>query len=232
VRDDGVLKIIDFGFGKRVHTPVDFDKSVSLNLWCEPPNEFADRVYDFTTEVYFVGKLFEHIIQANELSDFKYSNLLENMCQIEPTKRLPGFSAVMQEIQNDMFFEIGFNEDETETYRDFANALGRHVSKIEAKTRYQDDTDKMLVELENVYRSFLLEETIPDCSVLLNTLLKGAYYYSKKNFPVRIVREFLHLTKISSPEKRRILLSNLHTRLDAVERYTEPDTSDFDDIPF
>jgi eukaryotic-like serine/threonine-protein kinase len=42
VRDDGVVKIIDLGFGKKVQEPFDFDKSISLNWWCEPPKEFAD----------------------------------------------------------------------------------------------------------------------------------------------------------------------------------------------
>lgn len=41
VREDGTLKIIDLDFGKRVETSKDFDKSISLNWWCEPPEEFA-----------------------------------------------------------------------------------------------------------------------------------------------------------------------------------------------
>ena len=39
-------KIIDFGFGKKVVFKKDFNKSISLNWWCDPPKDFNDNVYD------------------------------------------------------------------------------------------------------------------------------------------------------------------------------------------
>ena len=62
VDNDGQLKIIDLGFGKQVNTSLDFDKSITLNWWCATPDEFRFKRYDFGTEVYFVGKLFEQLI--------------------------------------------------------------------------------------------------------------------------------------------------------------------------
>lgn len=47
ISDQGVLKIIDLGFGKHVEAPTDFDKSISLNWWCELPTEFSQGTYDF-----------------------------------------------------------------------------------------------------------------------------------------------------------------------------------------
>ena len=44
VREDGTVKIIDFGFGKQVFYESDFDKSISLNWWCVLPNEFSKQV--------------------------------------------------------------------------------------------------------------------------------------------------------------------------------------------
>src|SRR5436305_907568 len=38
---DRRLRIIDLGFGKRVQAPVDFEKSITLNSWCQHPCEFA-----------------------------------------------------------------------------------------------------------------------------------------------------------------------------------------------
>ncbi|MCG8407871.1 MAG: protein kinase family protein, partial [Phycisphaerales bacterium] len=76
VTNDGLCKIIDFGFGKRINSTGDFDKSISLNWWCEPPNEFEHNQYDFTTEVYFVGKLFEKCILELNINEFGYKNLL------------------------------------------------------------------------------------------------------------------------------------------------------------
>lgn len=79
VRNDGILKIIDLGFGKKVGGSLDFDKSITLNWWCELPNEFTESVYDFRTEVYFVGKLFEKIIQDYQVEHFKYLEILKQM---------------------------------------------------------------------------------------------------------------------------------------------------------
>lgn len=69
VRSDGILKIIDLGFGKSIDNSQGFDKSITLNWWCDTPEEFRESKYDYQTEVYFVGKLFEGIIQEHEISD-------------------------------------------------------------------------------------------------------------------------------------------------------------------
>lgn len=129
VRVDGTVKIIDFGFGKLVLESKDFDKSVSLNWWCEPPSEFTSHVYDFRTEVYFVGKLFERIIQENQLDHFKYGAFLGKMCEHVPANRIQQFAAIEKGIQSDLFFEIGFGKNEITCYRSFANAVEEHIAR-------------------------------------------------------------------------------------------------------
>jgi len=106
-----------------------------------------------------------------------------------------------------------------------------HITKLETKTKYHNDIDRMQIGLENAYRSFMLEETVPDSAAVTRCLINGAYFYKQKGFPVYAVREFLHLLKSSSVEKRRIILSNLHTRLDAIRRY-DADTEGQDNVPF
>jgi serine/threonine-protein kinase len=76
VTDDGIVKIIDLGFGKKIVAPDDFKKSISLNWHCSPPEEVLKSMYDFRTEIYFVGRLFEKLIADNCITDFKYDSLL------------------------------------------------------------------------------------------------------------------------------------------------------------
>ena len=64
VSNDDKLKIIDFGFGKQVNQEKDFDKSISLNWWCDPPSDFNNEQYDFRTEVYFVALLSHSLLQS------------------------------------------------------------------------------------------------------------------------------------------------------------------------
>lgn len=229
VGGDGIIKIIDFGFGKAIEVPEDFDKSVSLNWWCEPPEDFTNDVYDFSTEVYFVGKLFERIIQENGLDQFKYTGMLGRMCQRSPADRVSSFLEVQRHLQSERFFEIAFTEIEVASYRCLADEIEAHVPKIENDTKYQEDFEKAITAIDNAYRDFMLEEFVPDSATVASCFIRGAYRYRKKGFPVAAVKEFLQMIKGTSPEKRRIIMSNLYTRLDAIDRYRLPPD---DEIPF
>lgn len=232
VANTGTLKVIDFGFGKRIQQSDDFDKSVTLNWWCEPPAEFSTETYDFKTEVYFVGKLFESIIQDNDLDQFKYTDLLGKMCQRNPTKRIESFVAVQQHVQADPFFEVGFSDEEIAAYREFSEAIQRQITKVERGTKYLDDVARIQADLEGSYRTFMLEEYVPDSAIVLRCLIKGEYFRKQGGLPVHVVRTFVHTLKALSPEKKRIFISNLHTRLDAVPRYDVPKVDFDDEIPF
>ncbi len=224
------VKIIDLGFGKRIERSEDFDKSISLNLWCEPPEEFRETLYDFKTEVYFIGKLFEKIIQEKSIDHFEYKGILSRMCNRDPVSRIQSFFDVEKEINNNRFFEIDFNEEELTDYRNFADAMQEHITKIDNGSKYIDDFDWIQSHLEDVYRNLMLEENAPDSALIIRCFLSGSYYYKKAGFPVWIAREFLRLFRSSSQEKRRIIMANLHTRFDSITRYTEGPPHD--DIPF
>jgi eukaryotic-like serine/threonine-protein kinase len=230
VRDDGTVKIIDLGFGKRIQQPIDFNKSISLNWWCDLPGEFQNSIYDFKSEVYFVGKLFEKIIQEYGIDHFKYKSTLAKMCQRNPDLRIASFFDVEKEIQSDLFYEIGFTEQEKSCYRNFSRWIADRISKIEGNTKYIDDLERVQTQLENSYRSFMLEETAPDAAKIIRCFLNGQYYYQKTGFPVTVVKDFLHLLKAVTHEKARIIMANLHTKLDSIPRYSELPADD--DIPF
>lgn len=233
VTNDGTVKIIDLGFGKKVEVVDDFDKSISLNWWCEPPNEFLEKKYNFATEVYFVGKLFEKVIQDLSIEDFQYRSVLRKMCQVEPKNRFISFLDVEREILSNKLFEIEFLGQELNSYRAFANAVTEHVTKIENGTKYADDHEKLVSKLESVYRNFMLEDEAPDCAPVLRCFLNGGFNYYKSGFEVACIKNFISLMKSSNDEKRRIILANLESRFDSIERYKHHNFSDFDDdIPF
>jgi len=74
----------------------------------------------------------------------------------------------------------------------------------------------------------MLEEFAPDASPILRSFLAGTYYYRKTEFPVATLKTFIDFFKTCSYERQRIVLANLHTKLDVIERYLETD----DEIPF
>lgn len=237
VRSDGMLKIIDLGFAKKIAGSLDFDKSITLNWWCEPPSEFARSIYDFRTEVYFVGKLFEKIIQAYQIEHFQYGDVLAQMINRTPEARTPTFFDVQKTLQNNLFYEIAFSSEERERYRLFAKHLAASISKIESGTKYQDDLERLKLQLEGIYRSCMLEELVPDIVEVLSCFLSGSYrYFKNETMPVDILRDFVALLKRTSLEKQRIILANLHTRFDKKDRFDAPPPrakGDLDDdIPF
>jgi len=233
VSDDGVVKIIDFGFGKQISESKDFDKSITLNWWCETPEEFNSRRYDFGTEVYFVGKLFEKLIRENSISHFNYNDLLRGMCNHTPDDRVDSFSAVLQLLRNDRFTEIDFSRDDMLAYRAFADEMCQHVTKIENGAKYFDDPTKITHQLRDAYQKIMLEETAPNCVIVIQCFIDGTYYYRRVGFSVQAIRDFLELLCKCTNEKMQILLANLHTRFDTIARYTvDPDGPPNDDIPF
>lgn len=233
VTNDGLLKIIDLGFGKKVDASKDFDKSITLNWWCETPNEFDSARYDFATEVYFVGKLFEKLIRENKVEHFHYPEALRRMCVRTPEERSPTFSSVLQDLRNDQFPEIDFSDDELEVYRSFANALSAHITKIETGTKYFDDMQRIIRQLRSQYQKWMLEEDVPDAAYVTRCFIDGSYYYKVRGFSVAIVRSFIDLVRRCSAERANIMLANLHSRLDQVPRYDEGENKPRgDDIPF
>jgi serine/threonine-protein kinase len=235
VTETGVLKIIDFGFGKKAVAAQDFDKSITLNWWCDPPAEFASATYDFSTEVYFVGKLFQQLILEDGIEEFKYASTLERMCARKPSDRMSSFSAVRTELLSGQLVEIDFEEDDLAAYRAFSDALRDSVSKIEWSAKYYEDVADVQAKLEPYFRTVMLEERVPTNGDLLRCFISGAYYFDRnRRMPVYILRAFIELLRASSREKRNIILGNLHARLDTAPRYSPPQTKAFldDDIPF
>ena len=229
VRKDGIVKIIDFGFGKHIIFPDDFDNSISLNWWCELPNEFLDKKYDFRTEVYFIGKLFKKIIIENRIESFQYNKLLNSMCQMNPLNRIGSFKEIYRKILNNRFIEIKFDEEEIKHYRDFSKALFDIISKVENGTKYYSDINIIHKNIDDLYKRVMLEEYLPSNSELIQCFINGSYYFSRKlTFSTHLVKSFLLLLQSCSPEKKNIIFSNLHSKLDSVERYEIKE----EEIPF
>ncbi|HEX3659653.1 MAG TPA: protein kinase family protein [Pirellulales bacterium] len=234
VRADGTLKVIDLGFGKRVQGAEDFDKSISLNWWCETPDEFAQSRYDFTSEVYFVGKLFAKLIGDNEVSHFSHLQTLGRMCQRDPQARIASFAEVEREIRSNKLVDFDFTEHERLVYRQFAEAVCSQITKIEKGAKYVADAGRIIRQLSEAHRCFMLEERVPDTALVIRCFLDGTYYYfkDKESVPVDCVRSFAALLSAATEEKRRIIIANLQTRLDRIHRYEPAIVPSDDDIPF
>jgi hypothetical protein len=58
------------------------------------------------------------------------------MCQYDATKWLPTFVAVERTMQSGKLFEGGSSDDDMQVYREFAEAVSRHVTKVSTRAIY------------------------------------------------------------------------------------------------
>jgi serine/threonine-protein kinase len=232
VSESEEVKIIDFGFGKKIIFEEDFNKSISLNWWCDTPKEFYQSTYNHTTELYFVGKLFENLIEENSIENFAYLEELREMTAYDPINRIKSFKDILNIKRHAIDLESLFNNEDLEIYRNFSESLSNLYSKIESEAIYISDTDIIIKNLEECYRNNMLELYLQNNECIVKSFINGAYsYYTKKVFDVRLLYSFIKMFKNSNTEKRKIILLNINSKLDSISRYTRFDSFP-SDAPF
>ncbi|CAM4495113.1 protein kinase family protein [Paenibacillus typhae] len=109
---DENVKIIDFGFGKKLQVEEKEGRSVFLN-WpvTQLPNETQlEGVYNHQTEIYFIGKLFQSILRDRIKKDnFKFDYIVDKMTKIDPCDRYGSFNEISQVISAGVMSEINFS---------------------------------------------------------------------------------------------------------------------------
>ncbi len=165
------------------------------------------------------------------LEHFKHTDLLKRMCAFDPAQRIASFADARRELLSDKFLNIDFSYTEQQHYRQFSNSLYAVISKIEQNTRYLDEIDDIQSRLEELYKRVMLEEFIPDNTSIIRCFVKGSYYFKRAlTFRVDVLKDFIDLFRSSSREKKNIILSNIQTKLDSVNRYDV--SQEVNDIPF
>ena len=233
VQNDGLLKIIDLGFGKVVDNGSDFDKSINLNWQGPVPLEFEEKKYDFSTEVYFVGNLIERILAEIDDDSFRYRRLVSDMCQRDPAKRIPSFLDVFNEMRKYESLENRFeiSELDIEIYRQFSDAVAEQIDRVDRSAKYRTNCQDVQSRLDALSEKTILESHV-SINLIASCFVDGGYYYYRENrVPSTILHKFVQLFRSCEKRRQRVILSNLNTRLDSIRRYDEPPNVD-DDVPF
>lgn len=200
INPDGVLKVIDFGFGKRTDIEASQEEnSLSLAGMYDRPNDYKD--YSFSTEVYFIGQLFRGLVTDHQIKTFKYNHILDKMCSKNPNNRVDSFMGIYRLITEIKASSYDFEPEQLEVYRSFANYLSRISSTIYDDAKYETDIDEIVRKLEVCYQNSILEVNIQNNSKIISPFINGGYKYSsKEQFPVYVLRDFIKFAKVASPE--------------------------------
>jgi len=232
VTNEGVVKIIDFGFGKKVEFKSKGEASILLN-WpvSELPDEIYNHKYNHQTEIYFVGKLFDKILEGNGIEGFRYQHIIDGMVVLNPQKRIKSFSSVMEILSNDIFEELNFTDNEKLIYSTFADELSCHISFMNDEIILKTDLVEIINLIEDVIKDYLLEEILQDNSRLISCFVDNGYSYSTmKDIYVKTIMDFYKFIKKLTERKKKIVINNIATRLKLIKiKYNIVEDGD---IPF
>ncbi len=231
ISDNGIVKVIDFGFGKKIDFELDYDKSISLNWRYTLPSDFNESLYNFQTEIYFIGKLFEEIIVESNFQSFSYDEILKKMVQPNPSHRIDSFFEIKRGIISGEGQEFEFNLYEKGIYKNFADNLSEVFTKIDSNALYIADVETVILTLEQAYKNSMLEDYIKNNEAITSCFIKGSYrFYRNKNIISTLnLKNFISFLKSSSKEKQKVILNNIWQRLDIIPRIYQ---NDDDDLPF
>lgn len=228
VSTDGIPKIIDFGFGKTTQETIDCTKSVSLNWAYSTPEEFINNIYDHKTEVYFVGKLFERLIGDNNISQlFKYSVVLESMILPNPDNRISSFQEVVRNVASENSLLVKFSEEEKNIYSNMADSFTCVCTKMYEDTKYVEDLEIITAKISDLLQKSILETYLQSNKDLISCFVSGSFrYITRAVVHVNQVERFYEWWNQLSKDRKIIVLNNLWTRFDNIERKMD------DELPF
>lgn len=230
VTNEGVVKIIDFGFGKKIKESDDYHNSLAddLNWIATLPDEFEESEYDFQTEIYFIGKLFKNIVESTKSSNsFMYKEVLDRMTKNERTARFDSFEAVYKEVVSSDSKLINFSSQEKMTYQTLADYFQMVCSKMYDETQYIKDYNLITDSLTKLLSASALEEIIQDNKKFINCFITTPYsYIIRPMVPVKIIDDFFKFWQSISEHKKAIVLNNLSNRFNMISR------EKVDELPF
>ncbi len=209
------VKIIDFGFGKILSETTECGESVFLN-WpvTELPEEVAlEGKYNHQSEIYFVGKLFYHLLK-NQLETFRYAYIIDKMIKASPDERYKSFGEIKHAITSGVLIEVDFTEEEKGVYLELADGISRCLSNYITAFLPIDNISDILNALANLIRNSALEEFIQNNNHLIRAFIANGFRYNNSiDIKVSCVMAFYKLMNQLPIPKQRIVLNNLFARI-------------------
>lgn len=209
------VKIIDFGFGKALKQDENNGRSIFLN-WPATifPNEVVQYdVYNHQTEIYFVGKLFQHILK-DQLQKFKFKNAINKMIQLNPESRFKTFNEISQYISKNTLEDISFTSQQKKVYKSFVDSLCNTIASFKEELKLTTDINKILNDLDTIVHYNALEENLIHNCDLINSFIENKYmYYKNFNINISTVICFYKLMLSLNARKQKIVIDNIFYRL-------------------
>lgn len=219
IDEKGDIKVIDFGFGKKlIEEQQENQASVLLN-WpaSKVPDEIYSEQYGIQTEIFYVGYLIKNIIEKYNIKCFKYGILLEKMIQVNSVNRIHSFEEIQNSIAEQTFEQINFTDEEKEIYQKFANSICDLLYQIKDSLSIEKDSSIIIEKLRVILRDNSLEEYITNVTTLISIFVKSDYRYYNNRVEVYKVKDFYEFFLNQADAVKEIILNNLYGRIGNIQ---------------
>lgn len=215
IDEKGDIKVIDFGFGKKLIKEQQENQASVLLNWpaSKVPDEIYSEQYGIQTEIFYVGYLIKNIIEKYNIKCFKYGILLEKMIQVNPVNRIHSFEEIQNSIAEQTFEQINFTDEEKEIYQKFANSICALLYQIKDSLSIEKDSSIIIEKLRVILRDNSLEEYITNVTTLISIFVKSDYRYYNNRVEVYKVKDFYEFFLNQADAVKEIILNNLYGRI-------------------
>ena len=215
IDEKGDIKVIDFGFGKKLIKEQQENQASVLLNWpaSKVPDEIYSEQYGIQTEIFYVGYLIKNIIEKYNIKCFKYGILLEKMIQVNPVNRIHSFEEIQNSVAEETFEQINFTDEEKEIYQKFANSICALLYQIKDSLSIEKDSSIIIEKLRVILRDNSLEEYITNVTTLISIFVKSDYRYYNNRVEVYKVKDFYEFFLNQADAVKEIILNNLYGRI-------------------
>lgn len=219
VTKDGVVKILDFGFGKKITS--NDDSSILLN-WpvSKIPDEvaYSTPIYNHRTDIYFIGKMFNDLIKDYEIDDFKYKSIIDKMIVTNPNERISSFEEIKLLMENKLIYSDNFDTSYKELYQKFVESLTSQISYYTEEVQLNSNVSDIIQKLGNLIENSILEDYIINNRDLIEIFVKSEYvsYGNLETWQlmdVLVLKAFYNLLVKLSDADKKIYVNHILTRL-------------------
>lgn len=199
-----------------------------------------EPIYNNKTEIYFVGQLIKQIIEENNIQNFKYSAILNDMIKYNLSTRIEWFAEIQKRMsKTEIKSKEIFTNAEKIIYKNISNKLDGIIESVEYGTSV-NEISTIIENLEKILIKYSLEDKILNnkdfAECFFGRVVKvnesdiqwdnfGSEPYEINTVYTDFIIEIIEWLNKCNDKQKEIIKQNLQTKLEHFK-------TDFADLPF
>ncbi|MBT3319659.1 MAG: hypothetical protein HN389_07830 [Clostridia bacterium] len=139
------------------------------------------------------------------------------MMEKQPQNRYSTFTEIKDAIGKHDFIEMDISQKDKDIYQAFTNLAYEVLLSFADEQKFNYETGVFITKLEKVLQDNLFEDVIQKNEEVINSIVTGSYHYkSGTEIHCYIVKDFLDWFKKSTSQSRKLILTNIISKLSTI----------------